>query len=199
MKKSKHLTRTSSRNSPSLSESSKVVCDVSEESPTKIKIINVSNLSLDKKSVDDSESIKEISPAIGVNENCKIEQVENTHQINHEVLSADIPLPNDDQVKISNEVESDQKQENNAIPSLDEIQTPPEKDNNPTIEQTIKPLVENSAETNDKSSMSMDLSEIPEPPNEPKKHKIPHVEDKVEVKEDGDEASQQKSTKINTR
>lgn len=42
-KKSKHKIRSSSRNSPT------VVCDLSEESPTKIKIINVSNISTENK------------------------------------------------------------------------------------------------------------------------------------------------------
>lgn len=46
-KKSKHKTRTSSRNSPLVSPT--VVCDLSEDSPTKIKIINVGNINSESK------------------------------------------------------------------------------------------------------------------------------------------------------
>lgn len=46
-KKSKHRSRTSSKNSPLVSPT--VVCDVSGDSPTKIKIINVSHMSVENK------------------------------------------------------------------------------------------------------------------------------------------------------
>lgn len=46
-KKSKHRSRTSSKNSPLVSPT--VVCDVSGDSPTKIKIINVSHMNVENK------------------------------------------------------------------------------------------------------------------------------------------------------
>lgn len=91
-KKSKHRTRTSSRNSPLVSPS--VVCDVSEGSPTKIKIINVSHLNTENKGA------KPASEGVADNES-KSEQILEISQTSD---TLDIALPTEESQTIEAEV-----------------------------------------------------------------------------------------------
>ncbi|KAG8301162.1 hypothetical protein J6590_059567 [Homalodisca vitripennis] len=89
-KKSKHRTRTSSKNSPLVSPT--VICDMSEDSPTKIKIINVSHISTEK----GGGSVTKVTSDEVVNERSQ-ELIANQAQDDSQISDTlDIALPADD-------------------------------------------------------------------------------------------------------
>ncbi|XP_054284008.1 apoptotic chromatin condensation inducer in the nucleus isoform X2 [Macrosteles quadrilineatus] len=117
-KKSKHRTRTSSRNSPLVSPT--VVCDMSEGSPTKIKIINVSHLNTENKSAKQAGEV--------VDTESKSEQILELSQSD----TLDIALPNEESQIIEAEVNESVAEKKNEEQKKEK--TPDTKENSPKSE-----------------------------------------------------------------
>lgn len=135
-KKSKHRSRTSSKNSPLVSPN--VVCDVSGDSPTKIKIINVSHMSTENKfesiSKIDSDKTEHLDEKISV----PIEILEDSQSSQ----TLDIALP-------AEQSEIDSKEEL-GIPDPSDVRAEPEKEV-PIAEEEKKKYIDETLSTKSRS------------------------------------------------
>jgi hypothetical protein len=143
-KKSKHRTRTSSRNSPLVSPT--VVCDMSEGSPTKIKIINVSHLSTESKGTK------------SVSEEVSEPKSENILEISQASDTLDIALPTEDSQTIESEINKSEVIEEKIEELVEDKET---KDSpKPEVSEESEP-VEKKEESSRKSPPSKSASPSP--------------------------------------
>lgn len=177
-KSSKHKirTRTSSRNSPALLDSPKVVCDVSEDNPTRIKI-HIGNKSPDK--------APPVSPVLPSKEKPgETEAAVSCSQVVVKETISDVDVGNEEkEIDEEKKIEEKVEQEENPVDKIAEVNATKE-----TSEEQL-PNSELNAEHEQDSTIVLETSEIITESN----NEVP--ETTVEVEKGNDETPLNKAAK----